>query len=274
MSRRSAPGISLHPSAIVFRVNCSSPQTGSAPSVVSHSAACTASASASGLRRIPISGHHRRKGACAIPGLIPRLHGPIGRYFRTRRFQRLARAFGLTASTRVLDIGGYAGYWRLFQPRPRVTLVNLEPPAEPVEGIEWVIADARRLPFADRAFDLAFCNSVIEHVPGEENRQAVAREVDRVGRGYYVQTPYRWFPVEPHLMTPLIHYLPRRWQRPLLPYTVWGLFHRPTPQGCDDFLRDIRLLTTAELRRLFPGAEIWRERAAGLLKSIAAVRRI
>ena len=173
----------------------------------------------------------------------------------------------------MIDVGGYAGYWRFFEPRPCVTIVNLEPPAEPAPGIDWVIADARRLPFRDGAFDLAFCNSVIEHVPGTGNREAVAREVERVGRGYYVQTPYRWFPVEPHLMTPLIHFLPRRWQRPLLPYTVWGIFHRPTPEGCNDFLRDIQLLTTREMRELFPRAEIWRERAAGLLKSIAAVRR-
>ena len=48
---------------------------------------------------------------------------------------------------------------------------------------------------------------------------------------------------------------------------------RPTPTGYDDFLRDIRLLTVVELRRLFPTAEMWTERAAGLLKSITAVKR-
>ena len=150
--------------------------------------------------------------------------------------------------------------------------MNLEPPAEPAPGIDWVVADGRRLPFRDGAFELAFSNSVVEHIPGLDNRRAYARETARVGRGYYVQTPYRWFPVEPHLMTPFIHFLPKRLQRPLLPFTVWGLLEKPTPEGCDDFLRDIDLLTTAELRELFPGAEIWKERALGLLKSIIAVR--
>ena len=136
-----------------------------------------------------------------------------------------------------------------------------------------MVADARRLPFRDGGCGLAFSNSVVEHIPADEDRRAFAAEVARVGRGYYVQTPYRWFPIEPHLLTPLVHYLPRRWQRPLLPYTVWGLVARPTPTGCDDFLRDIRLLTVVELRRLFPTAEMWTERAAGLLKSITAVKR-
>jgi len=157
---------------------------------------------------------------------------------------------------------------------PRVVIVNLEPPSTPEPRFDWVIADGRNLPFRDGAFDVTFSNSVVEHIPGLENRRAYAREAARVGLGYYVQTPYRWFPVEPHLMTPLIHFLPRTWQRLLLRnFTVWGVLERPTPAGCADFLRDIDLLTTPELRALFPDCEIWKERFLGFLKSITAVRR-
>ncbi len=208
-----------------------------------------------------------------MPLSIPALHRPIGRYFRRRRFRRFAAAFGVGPATRVLDLGGYGYYWDFFARLPRVTIVNLSPPAVRDDRFEWVLADARRLPFRDNAFDLTFSNSVVEHIPGHENRRAFAAETVRVSNGYYVQTPYRWFPVEPHLMTPFIHYLPKAWQRPLLRrFTVWGVLHRPTPEGCDDFLRDISLLTAGELRELFPGAEVWKERALGLLKSIAAVR--
>ncbi len=204
---------------------------------------------------------------------IRRLHPPIGRYFRSRRFRRLAQAFGITESSTVLDIGGAAYYWNFFAVVPRVVIVNLEKPESADRRFQWVVADARRLPFRDRAFDLAFANSIVEHIPGQENRVAFAKETARVGCGYYVQTPYRWFPVEPHLYTPLIHYLPKSRQRPLLRnFTVWGILQRPTPEGCDDFLRDIDLLTTRQLSELFPRAAIWKERFCGLLKSIAAVR--
>ena len=207
-----------------------------------------------------------------MPLSIPKLHAPIARYFRRGRLRRFAEEFSVGGRTTIVDVGGYTYYWEWFDELPRVAIVNLEPPAERDPRFEWVIADARRLPFRDGAFDIAFSNSVVEHIPGEENRRAYAAEIMRVGRGYYVQTPYKWFPVEPHLMTPFIHYLPKRWQRPLLRYgTVWGLLHHPTPEGCDDFLRDIDLLTTAELRALFPGAAVWKERAVGLLKSITAV---
>ena len=205
---------------------------------------------------------------------IPAIHQPLARYFRKRRFRRFADELAVTNDTRVLDIGGYHYYWDYFSAAPRVTIANLEPPARPDPRFRWVVADARALPFRDRAFDVAFSNSVVEHIPGAANRRAFAREIERVAERYYVQTPYRWFPVEPHLMTPLIHYLPKRLQRPLLRRcTVWGLLHRPTPEGCDDFLRDIDLLTIGDLRALFPAAEVWKERALGLLKSIAAVKR-
>jgi SAM-dependent methyltransferase len=171
-------------------------------------------------------------------------------------------------------VGGYVYYWSFFDQMPRVTIVNIEPPENPDRRIDWVVADARRLPFRDGAFDVAFSNSVIEHISEPGDREAFAAEIVRVGRRYYVQTPARWFPVEPHLMTPFIHYLPRGVQRKLLRnFTVWGVLVRPTPEGCDAFLRDIRLMTARELRLLFPSAEIWRERALGLVKSLIAVSR-
>jgi hypothetical protein len=204
---------------------------------------------------------------------IPAIHRPIARYFRSRRFHRFCESFHIQTGTRVLDVGGYAYYWDYLPARPRIVIVNLDLPAAPDPRFDWVSADARALPFRDRAFDVAFSNSVLEHIPGDESRAAYAGEIQRVAHGYYVQTPYRWFPVEPHLMTPLIHFLPRAWQRPLLRRcTIWGLLHQPTPEGCDEFLRDIQLLDVAALRRLFPEATVWKERFLGLLKSISAVR--
>ncbi len=204
---------------------------------------------------------------------IARLHQPIARYFRSKRFRRFADAFGLTEQTRVLDVGGFSHYWQFFELLPKVTIVNLEWSPVRDERFQWVVADARKLPFREAAFDVCFSNSVVEHIPGIENQRAYAAEVARVGKSYYVQTPYRWFPVEQHLMTPFIHYLPRSWQRPLLMnFTVWGILERPTQQGCDDFLRDIQLLTVDDLQALFPGADLWKERTLGLLKSISAIR--
>ncbi|MFN8160099.1 MAG: hypothetical protein U0R52_03525 [Solirubrobacterales bacterium] len=88
-----------------------------------------------------------------------------------------------------------------------------------------------------------------------------------------MQTPSRWFPVEPHLLTPFVHYLPRAAQRRLLRnFTVWGIATRPDRQYVDRMLEELELLSPGEMRRLFPGCEVRRERILGMSKSLIAVR--
>jgi SAM-dependent methyltransferase len=165
----------------------------------------------------------------------------------------------------VLDVGGSQLNWDYLPAWPDVTLINIAsmPRDKPVRE---VIGDGCRLPFSDNSFELAFSNSVIEHVPDHE---AFAREIVRVGRSYYVQTPNRWFPVEPHLMTPLIHFLPTSWRYKLVRrFSIWGLIAKPSDTECDDFVSSTKLLSVRDMQRLFPGATLEREKFLGLTKSI------
>jgi SAM-dependent methyltransferase len=201
----------------------------------------------------------------------------LSEHFRRRRMRRFARECGITASTRVLDIGGTPDCWRLIAVRPRLVLLNTPRAGEDLAGAEsWVAADGRRLPFADHSFDLVFSNSVIEHVGDAVSQQQFAREVARVGRRYWVQTPNRWFPVEQHLLTPLIHWLPKSWQRAVVPrLNLWSLLVPATPDRrrfyIEHYLSDVKLLDSGELLSLFPGAGIIRERFLGITKSLIAV---
>lgn len=149
---------------------------------------------------------------------------------RKRRMERFAREFRITAETRVLDIGGTPECWDLIPVRPRLVLLNTPRAKDDLAAAAtWVAGDGRRLPFADQSFDLVFSNSVIEHVGDAASQRQFAQEVARVGRAYWVQTPNRWFPVEQHLLTPLVHWLPRSWQRAVVPrWTVWSALVRPS----------------------------------------------
>jgi len=138
-----------------------------------------------------------------------------------------------------------------------------------------VLGDGCALPFADKSFDVLFSNSVIEHVGTWERQQAFAREARRVGRRLWVQTPAREFFIEPHLIAPVIHWLPHSWQRRLIRnFTVRGWLERPGPRDVEEFLAEVRLLTFAEMQSLFPDCTIMRERFLGLTKSYIAVRTV
>lgn len=188
--------------------------------------------------------------------------------------QRFAVALGVAEATRVLDIGGTPDVWRLVPVKPRLTLLNTPRARADLGGAEdWVAGDGRALPFRDGAFDIVFSNSVIEHVGGAEDQRNFACEVMRVGKAWWVQTPNRWFPVEQHLLTPIVHWLPRSWQRAIVPRcNLWQWITRPAEDRrsfyVEHYLRDVRLLTAGELRALFPHGRLLRERVLGWTKSL------
>ena len=182
-----------------------------------------------------------------------------------------------TAETRILDVGGYPGNWDDPKVDADITLLNIHPidlSSRPSNyRMNAVVGDGCHLPYEDGAFDIVFSNSVIEHVGGWDRQMAFAAEMMRVGRALWIQTPARSFFVEPHLLTPFIHYFPRSIQRRLLRrFTIWGMITKPTPEQVETFLNEVRLLTEDEMNELFPDCQVLHERIAGLTKSFIAIR--
>ncbi len=198
--------------------------------------------------------------------------------FRRRRMEAFRQLLGVDSTTQVLDVGGTPLNWELISARPPVTLLNtrLEKAGEPGR-FQFIVADARRLPFRDGAFGVVFSNSVIEHVGSRDDQRRFAEEIHRVGRSYWVQTPNRWYPVEPHLFTPLLHFLPRRIQQAVARrWTLWDWLEHPTPDRREFYVEHclscVRLLTAAQFKALFPGGRLMRERHWGFTKSLIMVR--
>jgi SAM-dependent methyltransferase len=190
-------------------------------------------------------------------GPLPRIAEPFAQRARARRHARFLAVVAPTPALRIVDIGCGSLGLRGLAPELDVTGVDLvERPGYPGP---FVRADAAEgLPFADGAFDLAYCNSVIEHVP-PRRRDAFAAELRRVARGWYVQTPAWSFPLEPHSLLPGAH-----WLAPAVRRIYWRL-------GASGSWEDIALLRRGELEALFGGAEA--ERIGPLTKSWISVRR-
>ena len=207
---------------------------------------------------------------------IHSIYAPVSGFFRRRRLIRMRLILHPREGERLLDVGGYPWCWPAGALPCAITILNRDIPSNTGTGhspCEFVAGDGCALPFAEGAFEVVFSNSVIEHVGTWERQQAFAAEARRVGRRLWVQTPAREFFIEPHLIAPFIHWLPRTWQRRLMRnFTVRGWIERPDAVAVDAFLAEVRLLTRAEMSALFPDCTILRERFLGLTKSYIAVR--
>lgn len=199
------------------------------------------------------------------------------RVFLARRMRAFLRTFEPTDRTAILDVGGTPYAWELVGWRFPVEFLNVRSPRPRGDGPSihsFAQGDGTDMAYPDKAYDIVFSNSVIEHLSSFESQRRFAREVRRVGKQLWVQTPARSFLVEPHLVTPFIHYLPKRVQGRLIRnFTIWGLMERPSEDQIATFLREMRLLSYGEMQELFPDCEVRRERMLFFTKSYIAVRR-
>jgi len=117
--------------------------------------------------------------------------------------------FHATTETRILDVGGDAFNWDLIKRKSKITILNLSKPKEMLsshENYDFVVGDSTALLYEDNSFDIAYSNSVIEHLHTYERHKLFASELNRVSKKLWVQTPARSFFIEPHLITPFVHY--------------------------------------------------------------------
>ena len=190
---------------------------------------------------------------------------------RAKRMSEFRTRMKLRSDLRILDLGGTPAVWTHISDRLNITIVNL--PGETGaqmsshHDLHFIEGDACSLTgFEDKSFDLVFSNSVIEHVGGEDRQAAFAREVQRLGKSYWVQTPSLWFPIEAHTGMPLWWWYPESVRRLFL--KRW----RATLPAWSDSMAETRVLSRARMRELFPGAGLYVESFAGIPKSYAAFR--
>lgn len=199
------------------------------------------------------------------------LKKPFSRRMRAARMQRFIDAMGIRGGERIIDLGGSARFWDGVQVPLDITVLNL-PDAldrqtpDTHHRITLLEGDACDVTFPDRSFDIAFSNSVIEHVGSKDRQHALAGEARRLAPRYWVQTPSIWFPVEAHTHMPFWWFYPpamkahfiRRWEDKL-------------PAWCE-MIKGTTVIPRSDMREMFPDARIWTERFMGFAKSYVAYR--
>jgi hypothetical protein len=199
--------------------------------------------------------------------------GSITNRCRRVRNEEFKRRFPDLAEMRVLDLGGTALSWRTTGLRAEsVLLVNLDDPGEPAEPwLTHVQADACGGGFGK--FDLVFSNSLLEHLGGHARRRQFIDVIEESAPAWWVQTPYRYFPIEPHWVFPGFQFLPFRMRQVITLHWTAGHQQRTKDNAeAAELVASVELMSATEMRAYFPTSEMWFERVAGVPKSIVAIR--
>jgi len=206
----------------------------------------------------------------------------LSRASRRKKLELFNELMKPAEASRVLDVGAeIAGstdsnvqFIDSYPWKARVSAVNISD--EHVAGIrrkypevDARVADACRLPWPDKHFDIVYSNAVIEHVGGPEEQRQMAAEITRVGKRWFVTTPNRWYPFEFHLRLPLVTWLPHHG------YLWFGRFvqysHVQHKYIFGHGVDHLRLLGVSDLQAYFPGSRIIRQRVTFMPETLVAV---
>ena len=208
---------------------------------------------------------------------------------RQKRGEIFKRYLEPTEDDLILDLGGGTGSHisQLLPFKKNVYIADIDEHKlgkSAAKGFKTVlIGEDGTIPYRDGYFDIIFCSSVIEHATIDKKeiesirtnkefrklalkrQKKFADEIRRVSRSYFVQTPYKYFPLESHSRLPVILVmLPRRLQIKIIKFFRKFWFARTTA--------DWNLLTLKDMRSLFPGARIVKEKAFFFAKSLMAIK--
>lgn len=192
--------------------------------------------------------------------------------------EKFIKEFDVEENDTILDVGGTPYNWNIInvKNKNRVTLLNLNIPKgiKDKNGFNFVVGDGRNIKYEDNFFDIVFSNSLIEHLFNYDNQKIFAKEIGRVSKKLWVQTPNKYFFIEPHLLGIFIHWFNKKIQKKVIRYfTLWGLIVKPSKKRIEDFLNEVRLLSYKEFKDLFPDCKIYKEKFMGFSKSFIAIRK-
>jgi 2-polyprenyl-3-methyl-5-hydroxy-6-metoxy-1,4-benzoquinol methylase len=127
-----------------------------------------------------------------VRSAIVKTHGNLYRHARLTRYPIPEFPLPPGEGRALLDVGCNWGRWTISAARAGYLATGVDPSQKAIRAArrvagqlgtdaEYVVGDARQLPFADRSFDAVFSYSVLQHLPKDDVRLAAA-EIARVLR--------------------------------------------------------------------------------------------
>ncbi len=195
--------------------------------------------------------------------------------FRRKRFKIFQTYLAKVALTspKILDVGGTEDYWNqinlIFGTNFQPIINNISKDELNQGNFSGIVDDCNCLSsIKDNTFNIAYSNSVIEHLSTFEEQQEMADNLKRVAKYYFVQTPAFIFPLEPYFLFPFFHWLPRRIRIWLILHFNLGWFKKcNNKMDAELLVNSIRIIKKHELKILFKNATLIKEKFLMMSKS-------
>lgn len=201
---------------------------------------------------------------------------------RKRKLELFYHLIKPDSESRVLDVGGEINPngdrglqlidsypWKNNLSSINISSQHIELIKEYYPQIDGRVADACDLPWPDKYFDIIYSNAVIEHVGDFEKQRAMASEIMRVGKSWFVTTPNRWFPFEFHMRLPFVTWLPGKSYLKIGRFISYNHVKRKYSFGIEH--NNLRLLSAKEMQKLFPTSKIIKQRVTFMPETLIAV---
>jgi len=198
---------------------------------------------------------------------------------RVALFSELCQKASLK-NLRLLDIGGTKAYWEqnlkhiplgLIQSIDIVNIGSMPVTETIVQGVTLIEYSGNALDrssFRLEKYDLVYSNSVIEHVGSLLNQREMAGNILALSSRYFVQTPSKCFPLEPHFLIPFFPYYPLTLRAFFLRHLECGGYGKKRDWVSSRIAGEyVRPLIKKEFQQLFPGGTLHIERYLFIPKS-------
>jgi SAM-dependent methyltransferase len=144
----------------------------------------------------------------------------VSKFNRERKWILFKKYFPIDEKNSILDVGftdkehnPSANFLEKHYPYlGKITALGVETPeffSKKYPEVKAVQYDGNIFPFKDKEFDICWSNAVIEHVGNRDKQLLFLKEMNRTAKSVFFTTPNKYFPVEVHSRTPLLHYLPK-----------------------------------------------------------------
>lgn len=127
-------------------------------------------------------------------------------YFKRRRFHFIDKMTGGALSgnstLKVVDVGCASGkdFLSFMSDQDSIELygIDIKPYEIQQKNVKFIVADAEKMDFPDKYFDITVSIGVLEHIQPIEKLARMIKEIDRVSKSYYIIVPSVATPYEPH----------------------------------------------------------------------------